>query len=169
MKTLYPIDMEEFLTDCKETELVARIKECFEANAALPSALHEVAMNLYRQYLVVEGMPECVLRFSSTKDYALVRHTRDTILTGYLNDISKYNNLNKVKKTRLAYESITAQLSRKNTRFRYKLVKQGGRASEFENAIEWLCLSGIASQVYREEQIKKPLENYGDERRSLHQ
>ena len=55
---------------------------------------------------------------------------------------------------------ITVQLSKKNTRFQYKLIKKGGRASEFENAIEWLCLSGIVSQVYKAEQIRKPLENY---------
>ena len=74
--------------------------------------------------------------------------------------MSKYNNLNEIKKTRLAYDNITVQLSKKNTRFQYKLIKKGGRASEFENAIEWLCLSGIVSRVYKVEQIKKPLENY---------
>ena len=67
----------------------------------------------------------------------------------------------KLRKTRLAYDNITVQLSKKNTRFQYKLIKKGGRASEFENAIEWLCLSGIVSQVYRVEQIKKPLEIIG--------
>ena len=107
-------------------------------------------------------MPECVMQFAQTKDYILVRHTQDTILSSYLNDMSKYNNLNEIKKTRLAYDNITVQLSKKNTRFQYKLIKKGGRASEFENAIEWLCLSGIVSQVYRAEQIKKPLENYRD-------
>lgn len=76
--------------------------------------------------------------------------------------MSKYNNLNEIKKTRLVYDNITVQLSRKNTRFQYKMIKKGGRASEFENAIEWLTLSGIVSQVYRVEQIKKPLENYRD-------
>ena len=68
----------------------------------------------------------------------------------------------RIKKTRLVYDNITVQLSKKNTRFQYKLVKKGGRASEFENAIEWLCLSGIVSQVYKVEQINKPLENYRD-------
>lgn len=107
-------------------------------------------------------MPECVRLFVETKDYLLVRHTQDVILASYLNDMSKYNNLNEIKKTRLTYDNITVQLSRKNTRFQYKLIKKGGRASEFENAIEWLCLSGIVSQVYQVEQIKKPLENYRD-------
>lgn len=147
---------------CGESVLVEQIKKCFAEDTPLPSALHDAAMQLYRQYLIVGGMPECVLQFVETKDYILVRHTQDTILASYLNDMSKYNNLNEIKKTRLAYDSITVQLSRKNTRFQYKLIKKGGRASEFENAIEWLCLSGIVSQVYKVEQIRKPLENYRD-------
>ena len=79
----------------------------------MPSALHDAAMQLYRQYLVVGGMPECVMQFVQTGDYILIRHTQDTILTSYLNDMSKYNNLNEIKKTRLAYDNITVQLPRK--------------------------------------------------------
>ena len=160
MITLYPMDMEEFMLALGEKDLTEQIKKCFNTDTPLPSALHDAAMQLYRQYLVVGGMPECVMQFAETKDYILVRHTQDTILASYLNDMSKYNKLNEIKKTRLAYDNITVQLSKKNTRFQYKLIKKGGRASEFENAIEWLCLSGIVSQVYKVEQVKKPLENY---------
>lgn len=162
IKTLYPMDMEEFMVALHEDTLVEQIKKCFRTDTPLPSALHDAAMQLYRQYLTVGGMPECVMQYVETKDHILVRHTQDTILASYLNDMSKYNNLNEIKKTRLAYDNITVQLSKKNTRFQYKLIKKGGRASEFENAIEWLCLSGIVSQVYKVEQIKKPLENYRD-------
>lgn len=162
IKTLYPMDMEEFMLALGEEALVEQIKKCFAADSPLPAALHDAAMQLYRQYLVVGGMPECVKQFAETKDYILVRHTQDTILVSYLNDMSKYNSLNEIKKTRLAYDNITVQLSKNKTRFQYKLIKKGGRASEFENAIEWLCLSGIVSRVYRVEQIKKPLENYRD-------
>lgn len=158
----FALEMEEFMLALGEDDLVEQIKKCFQTDTPLPSALHDAAMQLYRQYLVVGGMPECVMQFAETKDYILVRHTQDTILASYLNDMSKYNNLNEIKKTRLAYDNITVQLSKKNTRFQYKLMKKGGRASEFENAIEWLCLSGIVSQVYKVEQIKKPLENYRD-------
>lgn len=160
IKTLYPMDMEEFMLAMGEQALTEQIKNCFRIDAPLPSALHDAAMRFYRQYLVVGGMPECVMQFVQTKDYVLIRHTQDTVLAGYLNDMSKYNSLNEIKKTRLAYDSITVQLSKKNTRFQYKLIKKGGRASEFENAIEWLCLSGIVSQVFKAEQIRKPLENY---------
>lgn len=162
MKTLYPMDMEEFMLAMGERELVEQIKKSFAADTPLPGALHDAAMRLYRQYLIVGGMPGCVKLFAETKDYILIRHVQDTILASYLNDMSKYNNLNEIKKTRLSYDNITVQLSKKNTRFQYKLIKKGGRASEFENAIEWLCLSGIASRVYKVEQIKKPLENYRD-------
>lgn len=162
MKTMYPMDMEEFMIAMGEEKLATQVRKCFETNTAMPSALHDAAMQLYRQYLVVGGMPECVLQLAQTRDYILIRNTQDTILASYLNDMSKYNNLNEIKKTRLAYDNITVQLSKKNTRFRYKLIKKWGRASEFENAIEWLCLSGIVSQVYRIKQIKKPLENYRD-------
>lgn len=160
IKTMYPMDIEEFLDALGKHELVEMIKECFSKDKTMPQVLHDEAMELYRKYLVTGGMPECVMQFVQTGDYILIRNTQNMILESYLNDMSKYNNLNEIKKTRLTYDNITVQLSRKNTRFQYKLIKKGGRASEFENAIEWLTLSGIASQVYKVEQIKKPLENY---------
>ena len=71
-------------------------------------------------------------------------------------------NANEIKKTRLTYGSIAVQLSKKNTRFQYKLIKKGGRAAEFENAIEWLNAANLIHRIYRVEQIIKPLENYRD-------
>ena len=162
MKTMYPMDMEEFLLAVGEEGLAQRIRACFDTDTPLPAALHEAAMQRYRQYLTVGGMPECVLQYAQTQDQVLVRHTQDTILAGYLNDMSKYNTQNEIKKTRLVYDNVTVQLSKKNTRFQYKLIKKGARAAEFENALEWLCLSGVISRVYRAEQVKKPLENYRD-------
>ena len=162
IKTMHPMDMEEFLLALGEEELVKMIRYCFQTDSPMPDALHDAAMRLYRQYLIVGGMPECVLQFRETRDYIFVRHLQDNILQSYLNDMGKYNTTNEIKKTRLTYDNITVQLSKKNTRFQYKLIKKGARASEFENAIEWLCLSGIVSQIYRVEQIRKPLENYRD-------
>ena len=160
MKTLYPMDIEEFLIAMGEDKLIADIKKSFEENTPMPSVLHDIAMEYYRKYLVVGGMPECVSKFRETGNYTLIRHTQDMILLSYLNDMSKYNVTNEIKKTRLVYDNITVQLSKENTRFQYKLVKTGGRASEFENAIEWLTLSGITSKIYGLEDIQKPLENY---------
>jgi len=162
IKTLNPMDMEEFLFACGEKELAAQIRNCFETNAPMPFALHEAALSYYRQYLVVGGMPECVGKYIATKDFILLRHTQALILESYLNDMSKYNKENEIKKTRLVYDNITVQLSRKNTRFQYKLIKSGARAAEFENAIEWLALSGIVTRIHRVERPTKPLDNYRD-------
>ena len=97
IKTLYPMDMEEFMLALGEGYLVDQIKKCFRTDTSMPAALHDAAMLLYRQYLIVGGMPECVLQFAETKDYILVRHVQDMILASYLNDMSKYNNLNEIQ------------------------------------------------------------------------
>jgi predicted AAA+ superfamily ATPase len=162
VKTLYPMDFEEFLLAFDEQKLVNQIKGCFIENCPLPFALHQAALSYYRQFLVVGGMPDCVNKYLETKDFILVRHTQKMILASYLNDMSKYNSQIEIKKTRLVYDNISVQLSKKHTRFQYKLIKSGARASEFENSIEWLALSGIITRVYRVEHPKKPLENYRD-------
>jgi predicted AAA+ superfamily ATPase len=162
MKTLYPMDMEEFLLASGENKIIQQIRQCFEADTPMPSALHDMALAYYRQYLVVGGMPECVEKYIVTKDLILLRHTQALMLESYLSDMSKYNTGNEIKKTRLVYDNITVQLSKKDTRFQYKLIKSGARAAEFENAIEWLALSGIVTRVHRVEHPTKPLENYRD-------
>lgn len=161
--TMYPMDLEEFMMALGEEDLIARIRSSYQTNEPMPAALHDAAMLLYRKYLIVGGMPEAVSRFSETGDYIMVRHIQNTILMDYLDDMSKYqNNANEIKKTRLTFNNIAVQLSKKNTRFQYKLIKSGARAAEFENAVEWLVMANLVSQVYRAEQIKKPLENYRD-------
>ena len=159
--TMYPMDLEEFLLACGEEGLVDRIHACFNENSPMPVALHEAALNRYRQYLAVGGMPEVVARFIDTQDYTQVRHVLETIQMDYLDDMSKYqDNANEIKKTRLTYGTVAVQLSKKNTRFQYKIIKTGARAAEYENAIEWLVSAGLLSRIYRAEQIEKPLENY---------
>jgi predicted AAA+ superfamily ATPase len=162
MKTMYPMDIEEFMIAIQQEAMTKKIRECFGSDSPMPSALHDSAMQYYRQYLVVGGMPECVMQFAETGDYILVRNIQSTILANYLDDMSKYNEKTEIQKTRLTYNNITVQLSKKNTRFQYKLIKKGGRAAEFENAIEWLTLSGIVSQVYRVELPRKPLDDNKD-------
>ncbi|MCL2322225.1 MAG: ATP-binding protein [Oscillospiraceae bacterium] len=162
MKTIYPMDIEEFLLAFGENDLIDNIKNCFDNNTPMPSALHEIALKYYREYLVVGGMPDCVKKYTETKDFILIRHNQNMILSSYLSDMSKYNSDNEIKKTHLVYDNITVQLSKKNTRFQYKLIKTGARASEFENAIEWLILSGIINRVYCVEDARRPLENYRD-------
>ena len=161
--TMYPMDMEEFLLAMGETALVKRIYTSYRKSGALPVALHEAALKLYRQYLVIGGMPEVVARFIDTKDYTQIRHLQETIQMDYLDDMSKYQeSANEIKKTRLTYKTVSVQLSKKNTRFQYKIIKTGARAAEYENAIEWLVSANLITRIFRAEQIIKPLENYID-------
>ena len=161
--TMYPMDMEEFLLALGEEAFVKQIHNCYEANSPMPAALHEAGRKRYRQYLAVGGMPEVVARFIDTQDFTQVRHVLETIQMDYLDDMSKYQeSANEIKKTRLTYGTVAVQLSKKNTRFQYKIIKTGARASEYENAIEWLVSANLLSRVYRAEQIEKPLENYKD-------
>ena len=161
--TMYPMDMEEFLLAAGEDELVQRIRDCYQSDTPMPAALHEAGLKRYRQYLAIGGMPEAVARFVDTQDFTQVRHLLETIQMDYLDDMSKYQeNTNEIKKTRLTYGTVAVQLSKKNTRFQYKIIKTGARAAEYENAIEWLVSANLISRIFRAEQIEKPLENYKD-------
>ena len=161
--TMYPMNIEEFFIAMGESQLVNQIRASFEANSPMPAALHEAAYSLYRQYLAVGGMPEAVARYKDTKDFLQVRHVLETISMDYLDDMSKYQeSTNEIKKTRLTYGTVAVQLSKKNARFQYKLIKTGARAAEYENAIEWLVSSNLIHRIYRVENIAKPLENYKD-------
>lgn len=98
MKTLYPMDIEEFMLALGEKSLIESIKNSFNNNTPMPSVLHNAAMEYYRKYLIVGGMPECVNKFKETQNYTLIRHTQEMILLSYLNDMSKYNVTNEIKK-----------------------------------------------------------------------
>lgn len=158
--TLYPLDFEEYLMARGETELIGLIRESYEKDAPLDSAFHERALDYYKEYLFVGGMPEAVTEFEKNRNPELVRILQQDILDSYLNDMGKYNKQSEIPKTRIVYKNISTQLAKENKKFQYKNIKQGGRASEFEGAIEWLCLAGVASQNYRIEQIRLPLKAY---------
>ncbi len=158
--TLYPLDFEEYLMARGEQGLIELIRECFVSNEMLESAFHERALDYYKEYLFVGGMPEAVVEYGKNHNPELVRIIQQTILESYQNDMGKYNKQSEIPKTRIVYKNISTQLAKENKKFQYKNIKQGGRSSEFEGAIEWLCLAGIASQNYRIEQIMLPLNAY---------
>lgn len=158
--TLYPLDFEEYLMAKNEHSLIDMIKECYKKAKKLDDVFHDIALNYYKEYLFVGGMPEAIDEYNKNHNPELVRIIQQNILEAYQNDMGKYNKQTDIPKTKIVYKNISTQLAKENKKFQYKLVKQGGRATEFENAIEWLCLSGIASQLFRLENIMLPLEAY---------
>lgn len=157
---MYPMDFEEFLMASDNKFLIEEIKKCFESNKPLAQPFHEQAIELYKNYLYVGGMPEVVEEYLKNKNYDLVKIKQQSILDSYFNDMGKYNKESEIPKTKLVYKNISTQLAKENKKFKYSLIKSGGRANEFANAIEWLCLAGVANQLYRLEQIKLPLNSY---------
>ena len=157
---MYPMDFEEFLLACDNKYLVDEIKNCFINNKPLAQPFHEQALEFYKNYLYVGGMPEVVEEYLKNINYDLVKNKQQSILDSYFNDMGKYNKQTEIPKTRLVYKNISTQLAKENRKYKYTAIKSGGRASEFASAIEWLCLAGVANQLYRLEQIKLPLNAY---------
>ena len=157
---MYPMDFEEFLMASESSFLIEQIKECYLTNKPLETLFHEQALDLYKKYLFIGGMPEVVEEYFKNGNYELVKIKQQSILDSYFDDMGKYNKATEIPKTKLVYKNISTQLAKENKKFKYSLVKSGGRSSEFENAIEWIGLAGIAHQLYRVEQIKLPLNAY---------
>ena len=158
--TLYPMDFEEYLLARNEKPLIDMIKDCYKNNKPLDNAFHKRALDYYKEYLFVGGLPEVVEEYGKNHNPELVRIIQNSILDSYFNDMGKYNKQTEIPKTRIVFKNISTQLSKENKKFQYSQIKKGARASKYENAIEWLCLSGIASQMFRIEQIKLPLDAY---------
>ena len=155
---MFAMDFEEYLLAKDESYLIEKIYKCYAENSPMEEAFHNRLLEYYREYLFVGGMPAVVENFIKNKNPDYSNILKSDILDSYQNDMGKYNKQSEIPKTKIVYKNISTQLAKKNKKFQYRQIKSGGRASEFENSIEWLCLSGIASQVFRLEHICLPLE-----------
>ena len=158
--TMYPLDFEEYLMAKNEHELICLIKNCFLTNTPLDRAFHERAIDYYKEYLYVGGMPEAVMEYNRNSNPELVRIIQQSILESYLNDMGKYNKQTEIPKTKIVYKCIGTQLGKENKKFQYKNIKHGARSKEYQEAIEWITLSGIATQLYKLETVLLPLNAY---------
>lgn len=161
MFTMYPMDFEEFLMAQKGrcSDLIQEIKDGYATNIALPTPIHDMAIELYKQYLYVGGMPEAIKEYIETKNVEIVRIIQKDIIEAYFRDMAKYNKATEIPKTKLVFESISTQLSKENKKFQYKRLKTGARASMYEEAIKWICSAGISSQIFRLGRVSLPLES----------
>lgn len=157
---MYPMDFEEFLMASDNKFLIDQIKACYESDKPMDKLLHNQALELYKRYLYVGGMPAVIEEYLKNQNYDLIKIEQQQILDSYFDDMSKYNRASEITKTRLLYKNISTQLAKKNRKFKYSAIKNGGRANEFENAIEWLCLAGVANQLYKLDHVKIPLNAY---------
>jgi len=160
MLTLYPLDFEEFLMATDNAPLVDLIRESF--NGFTEMTLHDTAMDLYKTYLVVGGMPQAVIEYISTKDFNFLLATQKNIGDAYIADMAKYASPQETTKIMAAWASIPAQLSKENRKFQYKTIKSGARAYEYETPLDWLKFAGIINKTVLVTEGKMPLTAYAD-------
>ncbi len=140
---MYPLDFEEYLWAMDKKTLSEHIRSHFEDNSPLPLALHEQAIELYKRYLIVGGMPAAVKEYLLTNSLLAVADIQGMVLDDYTADMAKYADAATSVKIRASFNSIPVQLAKENKKFQYKVVQRGGTASIFGEAIEWLCAAGI--------------------------
>lgn len=156
---LYPFSFKEFLLAIGKDILIENI-EAHRWNEC--SALSSTYIDILRQYYYVGGMPAAVKAYVEERDIFLVRDIQNQILADYRRDFSKHVPSEILPKVNMVWDSIPAQLAKENKKFIYNAVKKGGRAKEFEKAIQWLVDAGLVYKVHRVSKVDKPLKFYED-------
>lgn len=156
---LYPLSFKEFLMALGKDVLISTMEEHRWEEL---STLGEMFTDLLRQYYYVGGMPEVVKSYIEKKDVFEVRDIQKQILADYRRDFSKHVPKEVLPKVNMVWDAIPAQLAKENKKFIYGAMKKGGRAKEFENAIQWLVDSGLVYKVLRVSKVEKPLKFYED-------
>lgn len=159
---MYPLDFEEFLWAMNREKLAEEIKSHYASNEAMSEALHKVALELYRSYFIIGGMPAAVATFIETDSFIKVQSIQNSVLNENIADMAKYADPSTSVKIRACYNSIPAQLAKENAKFQYKVVQRGGTATIFGEAIEWLILAGIALKCQKLEHGFIPVNAYVD-------
>ncbi len=156
---LTPLSYKEFLMATGK-ERFAKLLEAQDFE--MICTYKQTYIDALKQYYFVGGMPEAVQSFSSDENYKEVRKIQNRILEAYEQDFSKHAPHNIVPKLRMLWHSVPAQLARENKKFIYGLVREGGRAKDFEVALMWLCDAGLIHKISRINAPKMPLSAYED-------
>ena len=159
---LFPLDFEEFLWAVGEGLLCEEIRKSFLAMKPLIEPLHKQAIDRYREYLIVGGMPACVNQYTIVGKLLDIPLIQNEILNNYLADMAKYAENTSSVKIRACYHSIPTQLAKDNKKFQYKVVQKGGTATIFGEAIEWLHAAGVVLKCQKTEQGNEPIAAYSN-------
>ena len=152
---LYPLTFDEFL-EATEPSLYAYY-ESIHKGQQIEEIFHNRLLESYSYYLIIGGMPECVSSWVSERDPAQVAQIQKELIEIYENDFSKHNGKVNSGRILMVFRSIVSQLAKSNEKFIYGAVRQGGRARDFEEAIEWLVSAGMLNRVYNVSKMEHPL------------
>ncbi|MGI6602322.1 MAG: ATP-binding protein [Saccharofermentanales bacterium] len=152
---IFPLGFDEFL-EAIDPSLSAYYKS-IQKEQQIEEIFHNRLMDVYNNYLIIGGMPECVVSWIKYKDPSHISQIQRELIEIYENDFSKHNGRVNSGRILMVFRSIVAQLAKPNEKFMYGAVKEGGRARDFEEAIEWLVSAGVLNRVYNVSKMEHPL------------
>jgi predicted AAA+ superfamily ATPase len=158
---IQPMTFTEFLMANGDENLVA-YSNSLKSIEPLPEAFFNPLYEKLKMYFVTGGMPESVRSWTQDRDIDLVQRVLSNILGAYERDFAKHPNPTDFPKISLIWKSIPSQLARENNKFLYSAVKEGARARDYENALEWLCNANLAHKIYRSTAPGLPISAYDD-------
>lgn len=152
---IFPLTFDEFLeaTDHVLYDYYTRI----EKGQIIEEIFHNRFLEAYNNYLIVGGMPECVVSWVKYKNPAHIVAIQRELIALYENDFSKHNGKVNSGRILMVFRSIVSQLAKPNEKFIYTAVREGARARDFEEAIEWLVSAGMLNRVYNISKMEHPL------------
>jgi len=152
---IYPLTFDEFL-NAIDSGLYAYY-ESIQKEQVIEQIFHQRLIDAYNYYLIIGGMPECVSSWIKYKDPAMVSKIQRELIEVYENDFSKHNGKVNSGRILMVFRSIVSQLAKPNEKFMYGAVREGARARDFEEAIEWLVSAGMLNRVYNVSKMEHPL------------
>ena len=150
-----PLTFDEFL-EAIDPSLYLYYEE-IQKQQPIEEIFHKRLLEAYDYYLIIGGMPECVASWIKHKDPAKISQIQQELVEVYENDFSKHNGKVNSGRILMVFRSIVSQLAKPNEKFMYGAVREGGRARDFEEAIEWLVSAGMLNRVYNVSKMEHPL------------
>ena len=152
---IFPLTFEEFL-EATDAPLFTYY-EGIHKEQQIEEIFHNRLLEAYNNYLIIGGMPECVSSWLKHKDPAKIAQIQRELIDVYENDFSKHNGKVNSGRILMVFRSIVTQLAKSNEKFMYGAVKEGARARDFEEAIEWLVSAGMLNRIYNVSKLEHPL------------
>ena len=152
---VYPLTFDEFLNAADQS--LYGYYNAIQKGQQIEELFHNRLLEIYNHYLIIGGMPECVDSWLKYKDPAKVLQIQRELIEIYENDFSKHNGKVNSGRILMVFRSIVSQLAKPNEKFMYGAVREGGRARDFEEAIEWLVSAGMLHRIYNVSKAEHPL------------
>ena len=156
-----PMTFEEFLLANGDENLLAFLRSC-DSIEPIPDAFFNPLYEKLKMYYITGGMPESVLMWTEARDVSAMQEALSDIIGAYERDFAKYPDISEFPKISMVWKSVPSQLAKENKKFIYKVIKEGARAREYEDALQWLVDARLVHKVYRSSAPSLPVAAYDD-------